>query len=180
MPKIMLVDDEPSVLSSLRRTIYNMPANTFADQVIVETFDKPELALVRAAECDFDLVISDWRMPGMNGITFLSKLIQIQPTIARLVLSGYVEFLTEVKSVNSLRIFHFISKPWNNDELRTLMCQALEQRSQLVADTDTAVAAPLREGRIPELGLLRIGPDRPAANQTAPVFNFMDRVALRS
>ncbi len=180
MPKIMLVDDEPSVLSSLRRTIYNMPANTFADKVIVETFDKPELALVRAAECDFDLVISDWRMPGMNGIAFLGKLILIQPTIARLVLSGYVEFLTEVKTVNSLKIFHFISKPWNNDELRTLMCQALEQRTQLVADPDAAQVAPLREGRIPELGLLRIGPDRPAANQTTPVFNFMDRVALRS
>lgn len=134
MPRIMLVDDERNVLSSLRRTINAMPSGTFDGEVIIETFEKPELALKRAAECEFDLVVSDWRMPGMNGIAFLNELIQIQPTIARLVLSGYGDFLSELKAINRIKIFHFINKPWDNENLRSLLVLALEHRRQLIAN----------------------------------------------
>jgi two-component system, probable response regulator PhcQ len=161
MPKIMLVDDERNVLSSLRRTINAMPTGTFDSEVIIDTFEKPELALQRAAECEFDLVVSDWRMPGMNGIAFLNELIQIQPTIARLVLSGYGDFLSELKAINRIKIFHFINKPWDNENLRSLLVLALEHRRQLIANQRPSDRELRRESRLSEIELQRIDQEQP-------------------
>lgn len=182
MPRIMLVDDEPNVLSSLRRTINAMPHYTFDGAVIVEIFDKPEAALVRAAECEFDLVISDWRMPGMNGIAFLNKLIQIQPNIARLVLSGYGDFLAEIKAIERIRIFHFINKPWNNDELRGLMVQALEHRRQSLKNATETESQLRKQSLLTDFELRRIDQEQPTLTPApAPkTFSFQDRISLSS
>jgi two-component system probable response regulator PhcQ len=167
MPRIMLVDDEPNVLSSLRRTINAMPHYTFDSAVIVEIFDKPEAALVRAAECEFDLVISDWRMPSMNGIAFLNKLIQIQPNIARLVLSAYGDF-------------HFINKPWNNDELRNLMCQALEHRRVSLQNATESESQLREQSLLTDFELRRIDQEQPTLTPSPKTFSFQDRISLSS
>ncbi len=165
MPRIMLVDDERNVLSSLRRTINAMPAGTFDGPVVIETFEKPAQALLRAAECEFDLVVSDWRMPGMNGIVFLNELIQIQPTIARLVLSGYGDFLSEIKAINRIKIFHFINKPWDNDNVRSLLVLALEHRRQLLANQPPSDEELKRESRLSEMELQRIDREQPSPSR---------------
>jgi two-component system, probable response regulator PhcQ len=134
VPRIMLVDDEPKVLSSLRRAIQIMPEATFQDAVIVETFDKPEQALARAADCEFDLVVSDWRMPLMNGVEFFDALGKIQPKVARLMLSGYVDWMSEIKAAGRVKILHFLHKPWDQEELRSLLRQILEHRRLLIAN----------------------------------------------
>jgi DNA-binding NtrC family response regulator len=181
MPKILLVDDERNVLSSLRRTIHGMPAHTFGDAVFVETFDQPEAALARARECEFDLVISDWRMPSMNGITFLNQLVQIQPNIARLVLSAYGDFLSEVAAIRRINIFHFINKPWNNDELRSLMCQALEHRRAQMAVSNRPSDEELRDQyRLSEIELRRMEQEQPTIGQVKRQFAFHDRIGLCS
>ena len=179
MSRIMLVDDERNVLSSLRRTIHAMPSNTFEGETIVETFDIPELALARAADCQFDLVISDWRMPSMNGITFLNELIQIQPNIARLVLSGYGDFLSELKAIKRIKIFHFINKPWDNDELKTLMCQALEHRRLLMENQRPSSKELKRESRLSELELRRIDQQQPTASSMKCELRFRGPIELR-
>ncbi|MEO8672373.1 MAG: response regulator [Tahibacter sp.] len=161
MPKIMLVDDEKNVLSALRRTIHGMPAGSFDSVPVVETFDKPELALERAAECDFDLVISDWRMPSMSGVVFLNKLIQIQPLIARLILSAYGDFLAEQKAIQRIKIFHFINKPWCNDELSALMLQALEHRRLSLASARPSDKSVRQSCHLSELELQRIDREQP-------------------
>jgi two-component system, probable response regulator PhcQ len=162
MPRFMLVDDERNVLSSLRRTINAMPAGTFDGPVIIETFENPRLALARAEECEFDLVLSDWRMPGMNGITFLNELIQIQPQIARLVLSAYGDFLSELKAISRIRIYHFINKPWDSSDLRVLLLMALDHRQQLMAHQRPSDAE-LREATLlSEIELQRIDQEQPS------------------
>lgn len=138
MPRIMLVDDEYSVLSSLRRCIHLMPKNSFQGEVIVESFERAELALQRAGECRFDLVMCDWRMPQMDGIEFLTRLIRIQPDIARIVLSAHTEFRLQTEAIKRLQLFQFISKPWNNQILCVLMRLALEQREQAGDRAQTA------------------------------------------
>jgi len=180
MPKIMLVDDEPNVLSSLRRTIHAMPAFTFDGAVSVETFDKPELALLRAAECEFDLVISDWRMPSMSGVGFLNELIQIQPSIARLVLSAYGDFLSEMRAITRIRISHFINKPWNNENLRNLMCDALEQRRVAMFNRSVSDEELRNASRLSEFEVRRIDQEQPTIRSAKPQFSFNDRIGLHS
>ena len=161
MPRIMLVDDERNVLKSLRRTIHGMPENAFDDEAIVEIFEAPELALARAKECEFDLVIADWRMPSMSGIAFLNELIQIQPNIARLILSAYGDFLSEQKAIARIKVFHFINKPWDNDELTSLMRQALEHRRLLLANQRPSDEEMRRGSHMTELELQRFDREQP-------------------
>ncbi|MEO8673760.1 MAG: response regulator [Tahibacter sp.] len=161
MPRIMLVDDERNVLSSLRRTIHAMPSELFDGPAIVETFDEPERALARAVECEFDLVISDWRMPTMSGVVFLNELIQIQPNIARLILSAYGDFLAEQTAIRRIKIFHFINKPWCNDELSSLMRQSLEHRRLLMANGRPSDKVLRQECRLSEMELRRIEREQP-------------------
>ena len=78
MPRLMLVDDEVNILSSLRRALIAMPEGTFPSPLSIETFASPVQALARAHEMAFDLVISDYRMPEMDGVAFLEKLREIQ------------------------------------------------------------------------------------------------------
>lgn len=180
MTRIMLVDDEYSVLSSLRRCIHLMPRNTFDGEVLVETFDRPQVALARARECEFDLVISDWRMPEMNGLTFLAELIALQPNIERLVLSAHSEFRAEVKEITRLKIFHFISKPWNNDILCALLRLALDHRRQLLANQPPTRQQRKIEGRQSELELSRLALERRPTKRFEGEFKFRNRSALAS
>lgn len=181
MPRIMLVDDEPNVLSSLRRSINAMPHYSFDGAVIVESFERPEAALERAAGCEFDLVVSDWRMPSMSGVSFLNKLIQIQPNIARLVLSGYSDFVSEIKAIKRLRISHYINKPWNNDELRLLMRQALEQRRVSLQNATESEQQMRKQSLLNDFELRRIEQEQPTQAPSGPkVFAFNDRIGLSS
>jgi two-component system, probable response regulator PhcQ len=178
MPRILLVDDEPNVLKSLRRTIMAMPETTFEDEPIIETFDKPELALARAAKCDFDLVISDWRMPSMNGIAFLQRLVSIQPDIARLILSAYGDFLADIKDIVRIKIFHFINKPWSSDELSSLMSQALEHRRTLLSHGTLRRLGHGDETLVSEGELLRIAQQAPTFPWTTKVLVPNDKTML--
>lgn len=150
MPRIMLVDDEPNVLSSLRRAINAMPAHLFGGTPTVETFDEPQLALERASECAFDLVISDFRMPDLDGVQFLTRLIEIQPKIARIMLSGYADLKALVSAINQVQVFRFVAKPWNNHELGASMAHALEQARILAENKRLADLVRVQEGRISE------------------------------
>ena len=74
MYRIMLVDDEENVLNALRCKLAHLSYE-------VETFSQPRQALARAGEVSFDLVISDYRMPSMDGVTLVKELKKIQPNI---------------------------------------------------------------------------------------------------
>ncbi len=148
MPRIMLVDDEPNVLTSLRRAINTMPPQLFGGQLVIETFDDPRHALERAGECAFELVISDFRMPDMDGVQFLTQLIEIQPRIARIMLSGYADLKALVAAINEVQVFRFVAKPWSNFELGAAMAQALESSRLLAENQRLADLVRLQDGRI--------------------------------
>lgn len=138
MTRLMLVDDEPNILSSLRRALVAMPSNVFEGGLHIETFEFPMQALERARHSTFDLVISDYRMPLMDGVAFLEALRTLQPHLARLILSGYADLGAMIGAINRANIFRFIAKPWDALELEIAIRQALRHRNLMMENQTLA------------------------------------------
>lgn len=129
MRRIMLVDDEPNVLKALQRLILRTMSG-----VRVETFDDPRAALARAGEMGFDVVVSDYRMPVMDGTTFLTGVKDAQPDSVRLILSAQADMQALVEAINRAEIFRFLAKPWDDDDLVSTLQAALARRDTLLEE----------------------------------------------
>jgi response regulator RpfG family c-di-GMP phosphodiesterase len=118
--RILCVDDERNVLRSLERIFLD-------DDYLILTAGSGEegLELLSGAP-QAQVVISDYRMPGMNGVDFLREVFRRHPETIRIVLSGYADTAAVVAAINEGKIYKFIPKPWNDDELRVTVIKALE------------------------------------------------------
>jgi two-component system NtrC family sensor kinase len=110
-PVLLCVDDEAPILHALRRVFLDEPWET-----LFATGGEEGLHLVVSQEVD--LVLADFRMPGMDGVEFLKRVKAIRPECMRVVLSGYADIALIVAALNEGQIYKFLSKPWNDDELR--------------------------------------------------------------
>jgi DNA-binding NtrC family response regulator len=128
MRRILILDDEPAVLNALRRTLRAAFAQ---DDVVIEVFDEPEAAVLRAGEQDFDVVISDYRMPGLNGADVLQLVKGLQPDAIRIVVSATTEILDIADAVNRAEVFRYLAKPWQQDELVATVRDAFARRDRL-------------------------------------------------
>lgn len=158
MPRLMLVDDEVNVLNSLRRALNAMPEDAIGGPVCLETFSSPQQALARASEMHFDLVISDYHMPEMDGVSFLEKLRALQPDAARLILSGYADLKALIAAINRAEIYRFVGKPWNDHDLALTIRQALEHRQLVTENARLADLVRVQQGSLSrnELAMKRI------------------------
>jgi two-component system probable response regulator PhcQ len=126
MLRILLVDDEPNILSALRRCLAGIDVSQLDGEALqFETFTTPEAAIERSEDQDFNLVISDYRMPSMNGVEFLSRMMQIQPAAPRVIISGFADRDAIITAVNEVHLTRFIEKPWKDDELRQAVVSIL-------------------------------------------------------
>ena len=119
---ILVVDDEDIVLESIdsfldRETDYD-----------VHTFLSAEEALCFIEGKEMDLVISDYLMPGMDGITFLTRVNEIMPDVPLVLLTGYADKENAIRAINEVGLFHYIEKPWENQELLIIIRNGLEKR----------------------------------------------------
>ena len=119
---MVLVDDEDMVLSSLQsflelETDYNL-----------QTFTSPEAALDYSLTGPVDVVVSDFLMPGMNGIELLSRIREKHPHAPRILLTGYADKESAIKAINDIGLFQYIEKPWDNTNLLIVLRNALERR----------------------------------------------------
>ena len=114
------MDDERNVLRALERIFLD-------DDYDILTAVSGEQGLeILNAEPLVKVVISDFRMPGMNGVEFLKEVFKTHPDAIRIVLSGYADTAAVVAAINEGKIYKFIAKPWNDDELRGTIEKALE------------------------------------------------------
>lgn len=118
--RILCVDDEPNVLNSLRRLFID------EDYTIVTAASAQE-GLDLLAGDRVQIVISDYRMPNMNGVEFLREVRTRWPDTVRIVLSGYADTASIVSAINEGQIYKFIPKPWNDDELKVTVANAIER-----------------------------------------------------
>lgn len=138
MIKILLVDDDPHVLSALQRALRLLFAH---EQPQIEAFTHPMEALNRICSCDFDLVLSDYMMPQLNGAQLLEALREVAPDTVRIMLSASAQFDTMLQTINQAQAFRFMLKPWHPAELETNVREALALRARLLA-VNSASAAP--------------------------------------
>lgn len=118
--RILIVDDEESVLSTLKRLFRNQPYN-----IRVATSGAKALELL--SEESADLIISDMRMPEMDGAEFLSIAKERFPLTERVLLTGYSDMESTVKAINDGGIFGYLSKPWDVEQLMSLVENALDK-----------------------------------------------------
>ncbi len=161
----MLVDDEQGILRALRRVLaHGISAELDAYDIKLEIFDSPALALERAQEVSFAVVVSDYRMPDMNGVKLLTAMREFQPLAMRMVLSGYADMPALVAAINEARIHCFLGKPWDDAELRSAVVQALALHERLRDSEDLADVARLQLGDLTahELEVKRLENTNPA------------------
>ena len=128
---VLLVDDEESILNSLRRLLRSQPYD-----VVLATSGAQALEIM--ATRPIDLVMSDARMPGMDGATLLAEVHRLYPATSRILLTGYADLTTIIKAINDGQIHRYISKPWNDEELQLVLQQTLEhQRLERLARDQT-------------------------------------------
>ena len=124
--RILLVDDEHNVCNAITRLL----RQDWRDNALIEAHHRGASALQRAAQEQFDAVVSDYRMPEMDGIEFLTKFRTIQPHTARIILSGTTDFDMLMTAINETEILRFIIKPWDDQELQKAVRLAVETTAQ--------------------------------------------------
>ncbi len=128
--KILVLDDDKLVTSSLKSLLM---MEGFID---VAFFNEPEAAINYLKENKRDVIISDFMMPDINGIQFLSEAKKIYPNASMILLTGYADKENAIKAINEVGLYKYIEKPWDNDELIINIKNAYE-RSKLVEDLET-------------------------------------------
>lgn len=120
--RILCVDDERNVLRALERVFLD-------DDYEIVTADSGQdgMRIMQAEGATFQVVISDYRMPVMNGVEFLQGVYEQWPDTVRIVLSGYADAGAIVAAINDGHIYKFIPKPWNDEELRVTIQNCLER-----------------------------------------------------
>ena len=117
---VLCVDDEANILSALKRVLRS------AGYCVVTAGDAAQ-ALVRLEEMPIDIVISDMRMPGMDGAALLEQVQQRWPAIPRLLLTGHADMGATVAAINRGKIFRYLHKPWDDHELKAALGEAVDR-----------------------------------------------------
>jgi two-component system, probable response regulator PhcQ len=134
MEKVLLVDDEPLILKALVRLLQRTPClcegRLFKLELV--TFTDPHAALEYVKNHQVSLVISDYRMPGMDGVGLLTAVKTLQPEAVRLIISGYADLGALINAINQAHIYAFLAKPWNDYELISTVGQSLRHRQLLL------------------------------------------------
>jgi DNA-binding NtrC family response regulator len=158
--KIMIVDDEPANLRTLERL--------FRSDYQVVTAASGAEALALLDQHDVALLISDQRMPAMTGIELMTKTVALRPHMVKILLTGYIDVGALIEALNSGLVYRYLTKPWDNDDLRLTVSRALEHyemmksRHQLGMENQR-LRARLQE--ISELAMVESVQEKPAPKE---------------
>lgn len=133
---LLLVDDEPNILASLKRLLRR-------DGYHIITANSGQEGLDVLASHAVDVIVSDQRMPGMLGADFLRKAKLLCPQTIRIMLSGYTELQAVTDAVNEGAIFKFLTKPWEDHQLREHIAEAFRLKG--IDDDNVRLNAQLRD-----------------------------------
>jgi two-component system, probable response regulator PhcQ len=150
MLNLLVIDDDEHMLSALQRmlryTAHEMDMS-------MRFMSDPKLAIQQLGKEDFDIILSDYQMPGMDGIDLLRIAKEMQPQAVRMMLSASDDFHTIKSAVNEAEVFRYIAKPWDiQDLINTLKAAAKrseqnhnEHTQQSAPTNTTAITDPIKQ-----------------------------------
>ena len=156
---LLFVDDEPSILSSLQRLF-----RPKGYKILTAESGEAGLAILDAQPVD--LVISDMRMPRMDGAQFLEKVREKAPETMRLLLTGYADVTSTINAINKGEIYRHVSKPWDDNEIVLIVKKALEHKA-LRGENQRLLALTQRQND--ELKDLNVGLERRVQERTSEI-----------
>lgn len=136
---LLLVDDEANILAALKRLLRRDDYNVLTANSGAEGLEVLEKHTV-------DVIVSDQRMPGMTGVEFLGKAKEICPDTVRIVLSGYTELQSVTEAINKGSIYKFLTKPWDDAQLREQIALAFRQKE--MADENQRLTLELQTANV--------------------------------
>jgi response regulator RpfG family c-di-GMP phosphodiesterase len=116
--KILYVDDEENNLQAFKATF----RRDYKIFLAISAKDGEEIL----SREDIDIIITDQRMPEKTGVEFLESIIPIHPKPIRLLLTGYTDIQAVIDAINKGQVYHYLTKPWEEDYLRTVIKNAFE------------------------------------------------------
>ncbi|MFC4257416.1 response regulator [Marinobacter lacisalsi] len=119
MNRILLLDDEANILSALKRLLRD-------EDWQVDAFTDAESAIEALSTTTYSVIVSDYKMPVMDGVTFLQFARQRQPDAIRLMLSGHGDRQSMISAINRAEIYRFLSKPWEEYEIQAAIRSAVD------------------------------------------------------
>jgi response regulator RpfG family c-di-GMP phosphodiesterase len=158
-PTLLFVDDEPGILSALRRLF-----RPHGYQIFIAEGGAAGLEIL--AREHIDLVISDMRMPEMDGATFLKEVRARWPNVMRILLTGYADITSTVAAINQGEIYRYVSKPWDDNEIVAIVAEAIEH--QTLKRENQRLSA-LTQSQNEELKTLNASLEQKVADRTAEV-----------
>jgi response regulator RpfG family c-di-GMP phosphodiesterase len=117
---LLCVDDEQGILRSLKRLLRSESFGVLSASSGAE-------ALELLASESIQVIVADQRMPDMSGTRLLEKVKEEHPDVIRVVLSGFADVTSILESINRGEVFRYLAKPWNDDELKTMLRQCFAQ-----------------------------------------------------
>jgi DNA-binding NtrC family response regulator len=126
-PTILVVDDEEMVLNSMK-AFFAIESNY---KLLTYTSALKASEDLKRNNLKVDLVISDYLMPGMDGITFLAKVKEMLPMVPRILLTAYADKENAIEAINNVGLYQYIQKPWDNDDLKLAIRNGLEKTTLL-------------------------------------------------
>ena len=117
---LLLLDDEVNILSALTRVL-----RRDGYQIITATNAQDAFGLL--AKHDVQVIVSDQRMPEMSGTEFFRRIKSLYPETMRVILSGYTDLISVTEAINQGAIYKFLTKPWDEEQLRDIVAQAFKQ-----------------------------------------------------
>lgn len=131
---VLYVDDEVDNLNAFK-AVFRRYFKVFTAESVME--GKKILA---NKENDIQIVLTDQRMPEITGVEFLASLVKDSPEIMRILVTGYADLTTVIDAINQGEVYRYVSKPWDNTELKNLILQAFEvyylrKRNKEMTDT---------------------------------------------
>jgi len=159
--KVLFVDDEPHVTDSLKRSLRKEPYEVLSANSASE-------ALKMLAREPVDVVVSDEKMPGMQGSEFLAQVCKLYPETVRIILTGHGSMEAAIRAINEGEIYRFLTKPCNEVDLAVTIRQALQLKdlkaiSQRLLEKNKNQSAVLRELEKKHPGITKVERDSKGA-----------------